>query len=480
MTEHPRILIPINRGHMARLLVYSGVIDLLVKMGAHVIVLTPRGASSPLRVHLPESVTIQTLPLPGLRFSNRWNRLFFYLYQTSTCTSSSQARLEVIKAQQPLRYALMTKSPPALLKRFRAVLISVRRIVLDVNRYASVFSENQPDLVLAGTLGRNLEDYYLIRYARLNSIRTIGTIQSWDTLTTKEYGFERPERLTVWNPKNRSEAVRLFHYREADIAVVGVPHFDIYVHRKNTDGLSRAQWLMKNNLQEQREVLLVTGQGGHVHQNLTEVVEALADGISNHSFVKPVQVLVRPHPAVYFGVIPGQGTEEDLRLFETMSPFIKANRPIRSAVPIMVDTDPSEHETLAEHLFHSSVLVDFFGTLAIEACVMDRPVVFADVRSSFAANCNGQQKEGVSGQIDYKKYEHLNYIFEFNGTKIAYNRNQLFEFINLYLEDPVRDGEGRQAIAQAFCHKLDGRSAERMARVLYDYARGIWPPSSIE
>jgi len=429
-------------------------------------------------MYLPENVTIQDLPLPGLRFSNRWNRLFFYLYQTSICTGSSQARLEVIRAQQPLRYALMTKSPPALLKRLRDILISVRHIVLDANRYASVFSENQPDLVLAGTLGRNLEDYYLIRYARLNSIRNIGTIQSWDTLTTKEYGFEKPERLTVWNPRNRSEAVRLFQYRETDVAVVGVPHFDIYIHRKkSTGGLSRAQWLTRYNFQEQREVLLVTGQGGHVHQNLTEVVKALADGISSNSFVKPVQVLVRPHPAVYFGVVPGQGTEEDLKLFEAMSPFIKANRPVRSTVPIMVDTHASEHETLAEHLFHCAMLVDFYGTLAIEACVMDRPVVFADVKSSFAAMV---EKEAVSRQIDYKKYDHLNYIFELRGTRIAHNRDQLYESINLYLQDPAHDRDGRQAIAKAFCHKLDGRSAERMAQVLYDYARGIWSPSSVE
>lgn len=476
MSDRPRIMIPISRDHMCRLMVYSGVIEQLASLDASIIVLTPGGNDSPLRESLKcDHVVIDDLRLPRERLGFYWYRIYRYLFLTLIPTHASQAQAKAIKTRQPFRYWLIVTIPRPVMRFLERLWVAVRRAMLPVQLYASVFKKHDPDLVVVGSMGRYLEDYYLLRYARCHGIRSVCTIQSWDRLTTKEFELERPQRFTVWNPANRQTLVETYGYREHDVAIVGVPQFDFYL--KSTNLIPRDTWLAQYGLDPNRELLFVTAQGGHVHRNLHEVVEALAEGIANGRFIKPVQVLVRPHPAVYFGDTPGQGTEGDLREYERLSPYVKGNRPQRSKALIATDTAADEHLVLANNLYHSAMLIDFYGTPAVEACVADRPVVYADPRSSFVAT--EKRDERVHSGIDYSRYEHLQYIFGMNGTRTARSREELYALINRYLEDPTLESEGRRAIAEAFCHKLDGRSAERMARALYDYARGIWPPGSL-
>lgn len=472
MERKPLIVIPVYRGHMARLMAYSGVISRLATGGANVLVLTPQGEQSSLRKLLPsENIIFEQISLSGSGLSNRWDRIYRYWFQTLLPTASSSARLQAIKTEQPLRYWLITRLPHPVMKRLERFWVNIRRLIFSADKFASNLEKYPIDLIVAGSMGRTFEDFILLRYAHTKNIHTLCTVQSWDTLTTKEFDFELPDRLTVWNPANRQTAIDLFHYEKDDVAIVGVPQFDYYFERASYE--TRSQWFSHFGLDPARELLFVTGQGGHVHRNLQEVLETLATGIANNSFIKPVQVLVRPHPAVYFGDVAGQGTESDLQAYEKLSPHIKCNRPVRSDTLISTDTSVSEHLVLANNLYHAAMLIDFYGTLAVEACVMDRPVIYADVRSSFGYAPNQSVRSTHRG-IDYRDYEHLKYVFSMDGAKTAYNSVELINFINRYLRDPSLESAGRKAITNAFCYKSDGKASERLASVILNFSNGVW------
>lgn len=468
-TGHPTILIPIVRGHMARLLIYSGVINKLIEMGAKIILLTYKNNVENLSACFADSsVEVEIVPPSRLRLYYRWNRLYTYYFETFLPTESSAAKLEWLKQHDPQRYRRITALSPIMLQRLRSFWLHIRRIVMPSRLYKSIFLKHPIDLVVVGSAARNPEEYYMLRYALTHGIRNICTLQSWDLLTTKGDLLERPEHLTVWNDANHQEAVALFNYPPEDVLVVGAPQFDIYFD-PNTY-LTHQDWCEQYGFDPNKKVILVTGGSGNIHHNLPNVIKALIEGMASNE-IEEIQILVRPHPAVYLGTVSGDGTEADLCLYESWHPSVKGNRPQASQLKIVADTAAIEHIVLANNLYHADVLVDFYGTVSVEACLVDTPVIYADVRASFV---DGETEP--KSVIDRNEYTHLKRVIQTGGVRIVGTRQQLYAAIKNYLNNPSLDSEGRREIAASFGYTNKGYSVARMAQAIYDYGRGIWPP----
>lgn len=464
---------PIARGQFARQMVYSGVITQLGQKGCHVVIVTPDGENSDIVKHNPsDSTTYIDLYLNANwftrtrqkalnYFSRQWNQVYLYFFQTIIPNRSSKARIEWISRNNPSRFRVIKAIPPNILEGMRRYWILIRRLVLFSNPYSKRFHDHKVDLVVVGSMGRGLEEFYLMRYAKKHQIPILCASNSWDHLTTKEWQLERPDYLAVWSQGNKVDAQKWFNYDESEVTVTGVPHFDVYFDRNSFE--LREEWLLRHGLDPDRNVIFISSAAGVVHQNLPNILDTLVDAIDHDLFIKPVQVLLRPHPGIYFGDAPGHGTESDLQHYQTLNPQIKVNRPKKSNVSIPGDTASSEHLVLANNLYHSSVVLDFYGTVSIEAAMVDTPIVIADVRSSFAKN----DQEAYPDGIDYSQFEHIQYISSMNGTQVAYSREELINSINNYLEVPDQDKEGRRRIAEAFCPNVDGNSAKRMAQAIY-------------
>lgn len=470
IAQHPTILIPIVRGHMARLLIYSGVINRLVEMGAKIVLLTYKDNVENLRDYFDNpNVEIEIVPPSRLQLYYRWNRIYTYYFETFLPTESSAAKLEWLKQHNPQRYRRVTSLSPATLRRLRRFWLNVRRAFMPGSLYKSIFSKHQIDLVVVGSAARNPEEYYMLRYALTHRIRNICTLQSWDLLTTKGDLLERPDHLTVWNDANHQEAVTLFNYAPKDVLIVGAPQFDLYFD-PNTY-LSRTEWCGQYGFDPNKKVILVTGGSGNIHNNLPNVIRALIEGMEAGEF-ESVQILVRPHPAVYLGSVAGDGTEEDLCLYESWHPNVKGNRLQASQLNIIADASAVEHTVLANNLYHADLLIDFYGTVSVEACLVDTPVIYADVRASFS-----KEESGFGAIIDRNEYTHLKRVIQTGGVRIVETRQQLYDTVRNYLNNPELDSEGRREIAASFGYANRGYSVSRMAQAIYDYACGIWPPS---
>lgn len=451
-------------------MLYSGVIEHLAEMGTRVVILVPKGKFASLsRIVTHKNVVFEDLPLFRARIAQRWNRVYFYLFQTMLPTSSSQARLEWIKLTDIRRYQIITKLGERRLKWLRKMWLSIRRVLFPPNLYAPIFQRFCPDLVVVGTAGLNLEEYYLLRFANLHNIRSLCALQSWDLLTTKGDILERPDKLLVWNEENVRETIDLFGYDANSVRALGVPHFDLYFRSQTY--AARDDWLLQQGLDPQRHLIFITPAASHIHKNLTEVVYALVDGINQDRFVRPIQVLIRPHPSVYHGFVSGIGTETDLQHYESLCPYVKGNRPSIAPDRLSDNMDPDEMFVLANCLQHASIVIDFYGTVGIEAAIVDTPVIYADTRASFYPSNSKTKAIG----IDYTKYTHLRAVFKLGGARTAFNQQELYSLINNYLENPDLDQEGRKRVAAAFCGTLDGHAAERIAYTIHKYAQGHWP-----
>ena len=85
---------------------------------------------------------------------------------------------------------------------------------------ADTFKELPPSLVVS-THPMPYYDYEIVIWARRLGVQTLGVVKSWDNI---QKGLSSHcHRLSVWNPVNKDEAVRLLRYREDEVTINGSP-----------------------------------------------------------------------------------------------------------------------------------------------------------------------------------------------------------------------------------------------------------------
>jgi CDP-glycerol glycerophosphotransferase (TagB/SpsB family) len=112
---------------------------------------------------------------------------------------------------------------------------------------------------------------------------------------------------------------------------------------------------------------------------------------------------------------------------------------------------------LAETILHCDVLINGISTTTIEAAIFDKPCI-----------CLGYDGDPAHNSTVplYFKNSHYEKVVRTNGFRIAWNEEDLVRQINLYLEHPELDREGRELIRRQQCYRLDGQSGKRIAEFL--------------
>lgn len=128
-------------------------------------------------------------------------------------------------------------------------------------------------------------------------------------------------------------------------------------------------------------------------------------------------------------------------------------------------TDTSENENihLAASIYYSDVVVTGASTIAIDAAVLDKPIV-----------CIGFDGKTPLKDVDYWEsverfydlYTHFEELMDANGVKLAKKQNDLAKYINEYIESPQLEAEGRKKIIERFVAPFDGKASVRLARLV--------------
>ena len=220
--------------------------------------------------------------------------------------------------------------------------------------------EQQPDAVLItpliGVVASPQLDY--LYSAQALGIPTALCVWSWDHLSSKALIRTLPERVLVWNPTQRQEAVDLHNVPADRVVVTGAQCFDQWFDRDPSR--DRTSFCSRVGLPDAGPYLLwvcsALFRGGRDEASfVADWVRALRE--SAHPALRHVNILIRPHPSrmkEWAGI--------DLRQWDRVA-FWGAN--------------PVDTESRADYfdsLYHSVGVAGLNTSAFIEAAIVGRPV----------------------------------------------------------------------------------------------------------
>jgi hypothetical protein len=469
MTFERTIFMVISNGFAARFLLRSGVLDRL-KEEHRIVVLSPNAGESYFREEFEgPNVFVRNFVNTPTRLQDNFERWIWQVLTPSRLRDDTMV-MEIIdktKNTSPLRHFIL-KNLNTLTANNRLAWAGIRALDnwLVRDRYHDeLFLQFNPDLVLVTSAGYEIGTLYMLRNAKAHGVRTLNAIQGWDNLSDRGPMREKADKLIVWNEINKREAVELRGYAPSDVFIGGVPHFDIYNCPSKFS--SWGAYCRRTGLDPGRKLVLLGGTTPDVTDGFDDVVQILAEGIDQNRFVSPCQLLIRPHPIVFSGWTKGQGMKEHLDRYRKMGRHVFCDEPdIRSRV-LMADLAREDSGHLAETLYYSSVVVNFFSTLMVDAAALDRPILCVDFDGF-------KKRDYYHSVVRIKSLRSISNVLNTGAVKIAAHPEELIALINRYLVDPTLESAQREKLRSELCYCLDGKSAERYAQCISEYARGNW------
>jgi hypothetical protein len=320
-------------------------------------------------------------------------------------------------------------------------------------------ARHRPALVAVSTPGLIFAEIPVLRAARRGGVKTMAVDLSWDNLTNKLFPIRKVDRLVVWNQTMRREAHELHGYALSDVDVAGPPQFDRYFNGEPRS--SRVEFCRRTGLDPARRILTLTTIPAEAYPRHDIVIDCLLEAIRAGRIVRACDLLVRLHP------------RDDLRKYEKYVgvPHLAIEKPFRETARssdghgVDVMTENTRH--LADTLCHSDVVINVASTIAIEASIFDTPVV----NIAFDED-DAEARPFLTSPLRYYSYTHYQQIVRAGAARIAKSPTDLVDLVNRYLDDRSIDAAGRRRVVQEQCEFTDGRSAERVARLIASQLTG--------
>jgi hypothetical protein len=181
-------------------------------------------------------------------------------------------------------------------------LRAIERIIPPVPEIIEFLKEHEAYIVvLSPMVEREIAQIEVVKAARAMGLHTVLAVGSWDHLTTKRTLTLPPDKVLVWNEKQKDEAIRLHNVPADDIVVTGAPIFDQWFGRKPL--ISREKFFERAGLTHSGPLIVYAGSSPQIVAGEAEVDfvrrwrAALQAKLPER--YRDINVLVRPHPVNY-------------------------------------------------------------------------------------------------------------------------------------------------------------------------------------
>ena len=313
-----------------------------------------------------------------------------------------------------------------------------------------LFDRYQPVLVIAANPGLVFSEVPVLRTAKRRGVRSMAIDPSWDNFTNKLIPVRQVDRLVVWNQIMKEQAVSLHGYDPAAISVAGAPQFDPHFRARTP----RPEFFALIGADPNRKLIALTTTPRSLYSHHDHVLRVLVKAMESGQLAN-AQVLVRLHPRDEF---------DAYREFTT-TPHVIIEKPFRDSVKVAdglaIDVMPENQKHLGDTLHHADVVVNVASTISIEACIFDTPVV--------NINFDGPDDSPyVKSARRYYSFTHYVNITSRGAVRVATSPEELVRDVAAYLADPLLDAAGRRQVVLDQCQFTDGRSAERVVRLVLD------------
>jgi len=213
--------------------------------------------------------------------------------------------------------------------------------------------EEDPDLMLVTPLiwtGSSQPDY--VKSARALGLPVGFPVFSWDNLSTKGLIQVPPDRVMVWNERQRTEAVEMHGMSAEQVVVTGAPRFDEFFAIRPRQ--SREAFCAGFGFDPAQPIVMYLCSSEFVAHQEREFVLRWIEELRRAPELRACNVLVRPHP-------------------REQGQWKRLDAPTRVAVgfPQAMNAD----ESLYESLYHSAAAVGLNTSAQLEAAIVGRPVL---------------------------------------------------------------------------------------------------------
>jgi hypothetical protein len=447
-----RILISIPTVFQLRQFVHSGVLDLLLKRGAELLIISPNRAQEGFTAELPkERVYVRSLEIEVGPLRQRYIAARKHLLLTGPLPETLRQSMADLRRGYPY-VALAAKGGNRLLRRaprLKQWFLSREYAIFQEKALDTLLTAEPVDLLLLGTPGYMTQDIFLLHAAVQHGIPVVAAVLSWDNLSSKCLINPKPDRLLVWSEHMRHEAIDLQAMSADRIVVTGPPHYDIFANGHRFG--SRSENLRHLGLDPERRLILYgTNHAAHFPDEI-EVVKHVAQWVEGDMLGMPCHLWVRLHPQAVTG--PYKVPTDPYR--SLASARVKVEFPPIRDSKLPWDLPKSDHEHLVRLLRDADVVINTASTLAIDAAIFDRPVI-----------CIGYDPAGDlpydNSVRRYYDQTHNAHVVRAKAAQLATSPDDLRQKLTAYLERPTLDREGRQRIVEQQFGRIDGRSAARL------------------
>lgn len=297
----------------------------------------------------------------------------------------------------------------------------------------------------------------LVYQAEKLNVKTVSFIFSWDNLASKGRMAANFNYYLVWSDLMKSELQQFYSsVKSENIEVVGTPQFEPYVldHYK----VSNQEFISKFQLNSNFKTICFSCGDIATSKNDELYIETIANAIKEGE-IKDVNLIIRTSPA-----------EDPVRFSEYVKkfPFIKWNYPKwnlsrenhqeswSQRIPSVEDI-----KDLRSLLEYSDLNINMLSTMSLDFIQFDKPVI----NTVF-----GNSKNGLYDDQRFLNYAHIENVVNSKATKIAKNKEELINGINLYLENSRLDSENRKQLLQLQVSKPLQKTGKRIAETLLKWA----------
>ena len=329
------------------------------------------------------------------------------------------------------------------------------RLLRPSDHYERLYRELRPALVFNGSHVHSQNAIQAVQAARWLGIPTAAFIFSWDNLTSQGRVMPAYDHYLVWNDDIKRQLLGIYPaVRPERVHVTGTPQFDF--HFRPEACWSRERFCERVGADSARPIVLYsTGMAEHMPGE-PAVVEQIADLLAAMPELGPAQLLVRVYPK------DRTGRFDELRARRRDILFPEARW-----VESWLTPTEDDNRLLTNTLRHVDAGINVASTVSLELCMFDKPVV------NVGYNPPGMDDVRVP-YARYYEFDHYRPLVQEGAVELARSPEQMQERLRAALTTPGAGQERRRRFLHTmFGDTLDGRSGERVARVLRALAGGV-------
>ncbi|HAY85330.1 MAG TPA: hypothetical protein DCY42_10550 [Chloroflexi bacterium] len=319
--------------------------------------------------------------------------------------------------------------------------------------YQDLFDRYTPDLVIASTPGWRY-DRYLLREAAAKGIPTASVIVGWDNTSSYSLSGADMDWVTCWSEIQKEELVKGSDWEAAQVTVGGIPSYDGYINKRWL--IDRQEYFRQHDLDPERKLISYANSFNSFSPNIQNI-EALIRLVVGDKLSQPSQLLIRLHPNHFMDVERFVQEREQIYKMASEYPYVHVVEPVALGGSLGHYSGEDMPEK-ASMMAHSDVFVTVYSTMAVEASVLEKPVIALTIDSP--VGWPGKYYLPLSQISGWPTHERFRMS---NSGRVATTEQELLQHLEYYLANPQADLEARREFVREECTFMDGSAGKRTA-----------------